>query len=386
MAKKLISVWLSVTILLFSTITIFAEENVEGQFLNRNIDINGNRVENYYLEHPLFLHQGFAYVPLTEEMGEILGFTTEMDWESRTLKILKKVPARTGLAERKLKSNLNNLPAVILEDVTVLIMTEEVRAADPGPVIQGALFTPFRLDPDGHVTVFNDSINEDFIKIPQLKVQKLDTDDYPLIQANDILYLPVRAFVDNCFQWDAFYDNFSGLYVSTEAGIDAIDFFDKDESDYNRGLVNYILSVNGNLSPGWAAMLVFIFKHEAEVNGIDELLLMAMAQKESTFRADVVGKGGPVGLLQIMPQTAKAYGISRDQLFDPHINVEFGTKYIKDKLDQYGNDKTVALSAYNQGGMAISRGSYSTRYANNITGAERSITQYLTNNGYGLGK
>ncbi|MDD2216722.1 MAG: hypothetical protein PHE41_09210, partial [Eubacteriales bacterium] len=86
MAKKLVSVWLSVTILLFSTITIFAEESVEGQFLNRNIDINGSRLANYYLEDPFFLYQGSAYMPLTEEMGEILGFSVEMDWESRTCK------------------------------------------------------------------------------------------------------------------------------------------------------------------------------------------------------------------------------------------------------------------------------------------------------------
>ena len=116
------------------------------------------------------------------------------------------------------------------------------------------------------------------------------------------------------------------------------------------------------------------------------MLLMAMACKESTFRSDAVGKGsGPVGILQIMPKTAERYGIKRSQLFDPHVNIEFGTKYIKDKLDQYGNNKTIALSAYNQGGMAISRGTYNTRYAVKITGAESSINQYLVNNGYGTG-
>ena len=215
----------------------------------------------------------------------------------------------------------------------------------------------------------------------------MDLKEYPLLKSGDIFYLPIRAFgEDSAFRWNAFFDDYSGLYISTEPGVDAKAFFDKKESDYNRGLVNYILSRNKNLSRGWATMLVFLFKHEAEVNGVDELLLMAMANKESTFRADAVGKGaGPVGLMQIMPKTAKAYGISRDQLFDPHVNIEFGSKYIGDKLNQYGNNKTVALSAYNQGGAAISRGSYSTRYATNITGAEKSICQYLVDNGYGLG-
>ena len=81
MVKKLLSVWLSVTIVLFSTITIYAEENVEGQFLNRNIDINGNRLANYYLEDPFFLYQGSAYVPLTEEIGDCLLYTSWTDTE-----------------------------------------------------------------------------------------------------------------------------------------------------------------------------------------------------------------------------------------------------------------------------------------------------------------
>ena len=366
MAKKLISVWLSLTVLVLSTITIFAEENVEGQFLNRNIDINGNRIENYYLEDPFFLYQGHAYVPLTEESGELLGFTAEMDWKSRTLKILKNQPVRTRLAEEKLKCNLRNLPAVILKDVSVQLMS-----------------TPLKKDADGQFVLFNDIFLGEFLRIPELKVKVLDTEEYPLLQAGNVFYLPVRAFIDSgCFHWDAFFDNYSGLYISTEAGIDSMNFFDWEESSYNKGLVNYIMSKNRNLSAGWATMLVFLFKHEAKVNGVDVLLIMAMAEKESTFRADVVGKGGPVGLLQILPKTAQGYGITREQLFDPHVNIEFGTKYIKDKLTQYNNNKTVALSAYNQGGMAISRGGYSTRYANKIEGAEKSIEKYLENNGY----
>lgn len=387
MAKKLISVWLSVTILLFSTITIFAEENVEGQFLNRNIDINGNRLANYYLEDPFFLYQGSAYVPLTDEIGEILGFSVEMDWESRTLKILKKEPVRDRLPGEVLKSNLENTKAVALKEVTVLTMAEENKDMNADLVLEGVMLTAADLDIGGQLRQIEEKAESEFIEIPELVVENLSLEEYPLLQTGDTLYLPVRAFTgDSCFGWDVFYDEYSGLYVSTEPGVDATTFFDKEESDYNRGLVNYIRYKNKNLSTGWASMLVFLFKHEADVQGVDEKLLMAMAEKESTFRADAVGGGaGPVGLMQIMPRTAERYGISRSQLFDPHVNIEFGTKYIGDKLDQYGNNKTVALSAYNQGGQAISRGTYSTRYATKITGTESSINQYLTKNGYGLG-
>ncbi|MDI9493947.1 MAG: lytic transglycosylase domain-containing protein, partial [Bacillota bacterium] len=222
---------------------------------------------------------------------------------------------------------------------------------------------------------------------PELVVEELDIDEYPLLQAGDVFYLPVRAFTgENCFGWDVFYDNYSGLYISTKPGVSATAFFDKGEPDYNRGLVDYILSRNKNLSRGWATMLVFLFKHEADINGLDEILLIAMAEKESTFRCDAIGGGGAVGIMQIMPRTAAGYGISRNELFDPHVNIEFGAKYIGDKISQYNNNKTVALTAYNQGPVAVSRGSYSTRYANRITGAEKSITNYLVKNGYGLGE
>jgi hypothetical protein len=387
MAKKLLSVWLSVTIVLFSTITIFAEENVEGQFLNRNIDINGNRLANYYLDDPFFLYQGSAYVPLTEEIGEVLGFSVEMDWESRTLKILKKEPTRAELPEKVLKSNLENVAAVVLQDVTVLTMAEEQKDINVDLVLQGVVLTAADLDIGGQLRQIKEKAETEFIEVPELVVDKLDLEEYPLLQAGEALYLPVRAFTgENCFRWDAFYDDYSGLYISTEAGVDAMAFFDKEESDYNRGLVNYILSKNKSLSTGWATMLVFLFKHEADVNDVDEILLMAMAEKESTFRSDAVGGGsGPVGLMQIMPRTAAGYGIARNELVDPHVNSEFGAKYIGDKIDQYGNNKTVALAAYNQGPLAVSRGTYSTRYATKITGAENSITQYLVKNGYGLG-
>lgn len=360
MAKKLITVWLSLTVLLFSTITIYAEEDVQGQFLNRTIDINGIELANYHLEDPFFVYQGATYFPLNEEMGNLLGFTVETDWESRTIKILKKEPVQTGLTEEKLKSNLKNPTATVLTDLMVLAMAEKA--------------------PQEPVTT------EDAIQIPELAVNQLDIAVTPILQVKDTLYLPVRALTgDSCFGWDVFYDDYSGLYISTNAMIAASSLVDKTESNYNRGLANYIVSKNKAISQAKATMLVFLFKHEADINNIDEILLMAMAQKESTFNTNAGTGNGARGIMQIMPSTAKRYGIDPQRLYDAHVNIEFGAKYIGDKLRYYDN-KTVALSAYNQGGAAISRGSYSTRYAVRITDAEKSITTYLQKNGYGTGE
>lgn len=385
MAKKLVSVWLSLAILLSSTITIYAEDEVQGQFLNRNIDINGNRIANYYLEYPLFLYDGTTYLPLTQEMGDLLGFDVEMDWESRTLKILKKEPVRTELAEEVLKSNLENPNAMVLNKISVLMMAEKDNIPKLPVKLQGVSMSAKHLDIAGQLKRIREEAG--FVKIPELAVEPLDLTDKPVLKVDDVIYLPIRELTGNsCFGWDVYYDNYSGIYISTEKGIPAYSYFDAVESEYNKGLADYIMSRNRNITPGGALMLVFLFKHEADVHDVDELLLIAMAQRESTFRADAVGRGaGPVGLMQIMPRTAERYGISRSELFDPHVNIEFGARYISSHLERY-NDNTLALSAYNQGGGAVSRGTYNTRYAKNITGTRETLKNYLVKNGYGLGE
>ncbi|MDD2484108.1 MAG: transglycosylase SLT domain-containing protein [Eubacteriales bacterium] len=357
MAKKLISVWLSLTVLLFSTITIYADDSVQGQFLNRNIDINGNRIANYYLEDPLFLYQGVTYFPLSQEMEPLLGFDAEMDWESRTLTVTKKEPTKTALDQETLKSNLQNPVAVTLTNVTVIKRTKN----------QGEATLP-----------------SDLFRMREYSETKMNLDDHAVLQVGQTLYLPLRALSgDDSFGWSIFYDDYSGLYVSTDVTVDAALYFDAAEADYNRGLAAYITAKNSAINKSKALMLVFLFKHEAEINDVNERLLMAMAQKESTFRTDAVGSGA-VGIMQIMPATAERFGIQRSQLLDAHINIEFGSKYIGDKILHYG-DTVTALSAYNQGGAAISRGSYTTRYANKISGAEDTLESYLVKNGYGLG-
>ncbi len=379
MAKKLVSVWLSATILLFSTIAIYADEKVEGQFLNRNININGTTLENYYLEKPLLLYGGLTYLPLTEEMGEFLGFDYEVDWESNTLKIYQGKPERIGLKEKVLKNNLKNCPAIVVRGLDAYTVTENEKDEKHKNFVQAILDFPLGKDADGHTVAFGDRFFKNYHKTERA----MDTASYPLLISNDTLYVPVRAFTeDSDFGWDVFYDNYSGVYISTDKRIRAISLFDKRESDYNRGLANYIISKNKNITLGWALNLVFLFKHEAEIHDVDELLLIAIAQKESTFQYNLVGRKGPVGIMQIMPKTAAGFGISKEALLDPHVNIEFGARYIKGNLDRYENNEVVALSAYNQGSGAIRRGTYTTRYAGKVQGAQDSIENYLINKGY----
>ena len=73
MAKKLISVWLALTILLCSSISIFAEETVTGTFFFREIRINGTQIWNYELNRPFFPYNGVTYVPMSEGVQGAMG-------------------------------------------------------------------------------------------------------------------------------------------------------------------------------------------------------------------------------------------------------------------------------------------------------------------------
>lgn len=98
---------------------------------------------------------------------------------------------------------------------------------------------------------------------------------------------------------------------------------------------------------------------EARANGIDPLLVVAVIRIESSFNNYAVSPVGAMGLMQLMPDTGKWLAQRRGSklgrttnLFDSELNIEMGTAYLSELIDQFGSvDK--ALVAYNAGpGMA----------------------------------
>ena len=94
----------------------------------------------------------------------------------------------------------------------------------------------------------------------------------------------------------------------------------------------------------------------AEEYGVDELLIYAIIKSESNFKENSTSSSGAVGLMQLMEETAKEAAqkiedkyISKDELYNPELNIKLGTYYFSELLQKYDGNIELALIAYNAG-------------------------------------
>ncbi len=119
--------------------------------------------------------------------------------------------------------------------------------------------------------------------------------------------------------------------------------------------------------PGWWERLWYPLHYEQIVRGharnysLDPALLAAVIYQESKFKADARSQSGAIGLMQLLPDTAKGIALHTggsafrvDDLYDPEINVRYGAWYLHHLLRKYGDEKT-ALAAYNAGQDNVDR-------------------------------
>lgn len=96
-----------------------------------------------------------------------------------------------------------------------------------------------------------------------------------------------------------------------------------------------------------------IIKSTADLYQIDEALLHAVIKTESGYNPNAVSPKGAVGLMQLMPATAKRYGVVNAK--DPAENIQAGARYMQNLMNKFSNNLELALAAYNAGEAAIQR-------------------------------
>lgn len=130
---------------------------------------------------------------------------------------------------------------------------------------------------------------------------------------------------------------------------DGLSLQGKNNSTYAKLMMSGGTNLNG-FTTGDAVIDSFIVESSKRY-GIDPLLIYAQMHQESSFKIKATSYKGASGLMQLMPATARRFGVT--QIYDPKQNIDAGVRYMRWLLDTFKGDVVLALAGYNAGEGAV---------------------------------
>jgi peptidoglycan lytic transglycosylase len=130
-------------------------------------------------------------------------------------------------------------------------------------------------------------------------------------------------------------------------------------------VVASVLAYATSAGPAWWLRLRYPLEYKnivlghAENYNLDPALIAAVIYRESHFDPDAVSSSGAIGLMQLLPDTAEGIaelaGFVVSDLYEPEINVRYGSFYLRRLLTKYDGDEALALAAYHAGQGNVDR-------------------------------
>lgn len=134
-------------------------------------------------------------------------------------------------------------------------------------------------------------------------------------------------------------------------------------------------AIQANTQQTSKAQILNVVSQISKKHGVDEKLVQALIKQESGFNPKAKSKSGAIGLMQLMPATARNLGVK-----DPYNtvqNVEGGVKYLKSMLNKYNGNIILALAAYNAGPGAVDKYSGVPPYSETQNYVRNILANYL---------
>lgn len=138
-----------------------------------------------------------------------------------------------------------------------------------------------------------------------------------------------------------------------EAGVKVGTSPDGRKIIYNESPAQHARRTSGKLSPVPDSELLPLIERHSEAQNLDPKLVRALIQTESGYNRRALSNKGAIGLMQLMPATARGLRVSDPWNADE--NVRGGTTYLRQMLDRFGGQMELAVAAYNAGPGAVER-------------------------------